>query len=177
MRTFPVVVLAFALAGCTRSEKTEPPKAVEIPSGAAPAALASTVHTRDPKSATQLVSGFYDVEENAWRWTAKKFAVALHPPAGSAQNGALLEMVLTVPPPVTEKLGNITLTPSIGGTTLPPATYNKPGQYVLRDEVAPALLKTDPVEVDFQLDKAIPPGDKDLRELGVVVTSVGLRSK
>jgi len=35
-----------------------------------------------------------------------------------------------------------------------------------------SLLTTDTVRVDFILDKAIPPGDKDARELGIVVARV-----
>jgi hypothetical protein len=33
------------------------------------------------------------------------------------------------------------------------------------------------VRVDFELDKAIPPSEKDARELGVVVSKIGLELK
>jgi hypothetical protein len=61
--------------------------------------------------------------------------VNLHPPARSAQQGAVLELHLTVPPPTIEKLGSITLSASIGGAALAPETYSKAGEYTYRRDV------------------------------------------
>src|ERR1700731_2059128 len=74
--------------------------------------LASMVQMNDRTAGTQLVSGFYEIEQNAWRWMAQKFTVNLRPPARAAQAGAVLEFHLTVPPPSIQKLGRITLTAS-----------------------------------------------------------------
>lgn len=139
--------------------------------------LASTVHMGDRTMASQLPSGFYDVESGAWRWTMRKFAVNLRPPARSAQQGAVLELHLTVPPPSIQKLGSITLSATAGGAALAPETYSKAGEYTYRRDVAANLLAGDAVRIDFQLDKAMPPGDVDKRELGIVAVSVGLISK
>jgi hypothetical protein len=46
-----------------------------------------------------------------------------------------------------------------------------------RREVPANLLSDDAVRVDFRLDKALPPGDADKRELGVVASSAGLVSR
>jgi hypothetical protein len=35
--------------------------------------LMPMVHVADQRAAVQLIKGFYDVEQNAWRWTMKKF--------------------------------------------------------------------------------------------------------
>jgi hypothetical protein len=139
--------------------------------------LASTVQMGDRAVASQLVSGFYDIESNAWRWTMQKFAVNLRPPAHSAQQGAVLELHLSVPPASIQKLGAITLSAAIGGTALAPETYSKTGEYMYRSDVPANLLAGDTVRIDFQLDKAVPPGDVDKRELGVVALSAGLVSK
>jgi len=139
--------------------------------------MASTVHTGDPKSDTQLVSGFYAIEQNAWRWTAQRFSVVLRPPAGGAQRGATLNLQLTVPDPTIAKLKTVALSASIGGTMLPPETYSQPGQYTYTRDVAPNLLESEAVRIDFQLDKALPPGAADARELGVIAASVGLDAK
>ncbi len=48
------------------------------------ATLASVIHMADPRIAPQLLTGFYTVESNAWRWTMGKFAVALRPPRNAA---------------------------------------------------------------------------------------------
>jgi hypothetical protein len=139
--------------------------------------LASTVRMGDAGMASQLAGGFYGVESGAWRWTMRRFAVNLRPPAHSAQRGAVLELHLTVPPPSIQKLGAIALSAAIGDSALAPETYSKAGEYTYRRDIAASLLGGDAVRIDFQLDKAIPPGDVDKRELGIVASSVGLVSK
>jgi hypothetical protein len=175
MREFSVVAAALVLCACqaTPEKKSEAPQ----PAAQSTGALASAVHTGDPKSAAQLAAGFYGIEDNAWRWTAKSFAVILHPPAGAAQRGATLQLRFSVPAAVTQQVGPITLAASIAGAALPPETYSQPGQYVYKRDVSAALLGADPVRVDFQLDKALKPSGQDLRELGVVAVSVGLEAK
>jgi hypothetical protein len=139
--------------------------------------LASTVRMGDPTMAHQLAGGFYGIEASAWRWTARRFAVNLRPPARSAGQGAVLELLLTVPPSSIAKLGDITLSASAGGAALAPETYSKAGEYTYRREVDAGLLAGDAVRIEFQLDKAVPPGDVDQRELGIVATSVRLVAK
>ena len=171
--SYPVwMALALTAPGCQRQSQE--------PASAAPAesqAFASTVHTGDAKSAGQLVSGFYGIEQNAWRWTAQQFAIQLHPPAGSAQSGASLVVTLTVPDAIIQNLHSVVLTPAIGGVALPSATYSKPGNYSYQQDVAANLLTADPVRVDFHLDHSLPAGGGDKRQLGIVVLSVGLESK
>ncbi len=60
-----LTVLALASPGCERQKKTD-----DRP-------LLSVVNTNDPRAAVQLTRGFYGVEGNAWRWTAKDFVVTL----------------------------------------------------------------------------------------------------
>ena len=88
-----------------------------------------------------------------------------------------MNLLLTVPDPTIAKLKTIALSATIGGTMLPPETYTQPGQYTYTRDVAPNLLTSEAVRIDFQLDKALPPGSADARELGVIVASVGLDAK
>jgi hypothetical protein len=161
-----LVTLAFAPLGCKRK-----------PAGQEASRMASTVHMGDPETATQLISGFYGIEQSAWRWTGRRFSLMLHTPSGAAQKGATLQLRLTVPPVVLEKLKTISLSATIGGSTLPPETYTQAGEYTYTREVAPALLAGDSVRVDFQLDKSMPPSGADARDLGVVVLNAGLELK
>lgn len=135
------------------------------------------VHAADPKAAFQLVKGFHEIEQNAWRWTAREFAVTLRPPAQAAEKGAVLRLKFAVPEPVIARLKAITLASRVGGAALAPETYAKPGDYVYTRDVPASALAGDVVSVEFSLDKAIPPSEADQRELGVVVTSVGLETK
>jgi hypothetical protein len=114
------------------------------------------------------------VEANAWRWTQGQFAVTLRPPARAAQQGAVLELHLTVPRPSIEKLQRLSLSATVAGTALTPETYTKAGDYIYRRDVPANLLAGDTVRIDFQLDKTMPPGAVDKRELGIVVSSAGL---
>ena len=171
MRKLLIAALLLAAPACKRAHVKHVDTIEEAPR------LASLVHMGDRTMAYQLVSGFHDVEANAWRWTMQRFSVNLRPPARAAQQGAVLEFHLTVPPPTIEKLGSITLAASIGGAALAPETYSKAGEYTYRRDVPLTALGGDSARIDFQLDKAIPPGDVDKRELGVVASSVALVAK
>jgi hypothetical protein len=169
-----LIVLLVAPLGCKRKRPAQAESA--LPSSGAPE-LASTVHLGDPRVADQLLKGFYDIEANAWRWTARSFEVMLRAPSGSGQLGARLQVHLTVPPVVIEKVGPVTLSAAISDTALPPETYSKPGDYVYERDVPGNLIRSTGVRVVFQLDKAVPPGTVEERELGVIVGSIGLALK
>jgi hypothetical protein len=88
-----------------------------------------------------------------------------------------IQMKFAVPDPVIEKLKSITLSAAIEGVSLPSETYTKPGEYVLTREVPAKVFHGDVVTVDFALDKAMAPSGAELRELGIVVSTVGLEPK
>ena len=152
------------------------------PAAAAPGAvemkrIATTVQMGDPRAAGQLVSGFYDIEENAWRWTGKQFIVELGTPLGASGQGAALELQFTIPPVVIEKNGPVTLSASVDGNVLPPETYTTPGAHSYRREVPGALLGGESVKASFELDKTTSPGGGDQRVLGIVANSAALVRK
>ena len=177
-RTFLGGALALALtlaaAGCKREQKAVH---VQQPEEELAPRLASAVSMADPKLEPQLLSGFYGIEGNAWRWTAKKFSVALRTPANAAQNGATLNLSLSIPQVVVDKLKSVTLSAMAGDSALAPETYSKSDQYIYKRDVPPAALKRGSVRIDFTLDKAIPPSGADLRELGIIVSNVTLEPK
>jgi hypothetical protein len=151
--------------------------AVENTEPAPAARLSSMVHAADPGTAAQLKEGFHTVEQEAWRWTGKSFAVALGVPEGAAQAGAVLTLRLVIPEPVAAQLGPLTLSADLGGVSLPPETYAKPGEYIYSRDVPSAVLAGDSVVVAFSADKAIPPGPADRRELALIFSSVSLEAK
>jgi hypothetical protein len=166
-------VLALAPIGCNREHKVTVRETVEeTPKAIIPV----VVNMGDAKQDKQLVSGFYGIEANSWRWTAKDFTVSLRPPAGSAQ-GATLDFALSVPQVVIDKLQSLTLSASINGTALAPETYAHEGQYEYKRDVPSSLLSGNAVRVEFHLNKSMPPAGGDARELGIVARSVGLESK
>lgn len=139
--------------------------------------MRSVLMMGDPKVEPQLITGFHGIEAAAWRWTAKQFTVALKPPFGSGQKGAKLTVKLTIPAVTVEKLKNVSLSATAGGSSLPPETYTTAGDYFYVREIPASLLTGDSLRVDFQLDKAIAPSSADIRELGIIVLTIGLESK
>ena len=170
-RVAVLTALLLAASACNYERIPRQPTIEEAPR------LASTVHMGDATAAAQLVSGFWDIEGGEWRWTQKQFAITLRPPVQAARRGAVLELHLTAPEPSIQALKSLTLTASVGGSTLAPETYRKAGEYIYRRDVDAKLISGDAVRIDFQLDKTIAPGATDLRELGLVVTSAGLVAK
>jgi hypothetical protein len=165
------IALALAPAGC-KNKKVK----VQATDEEAPR-MASAVSMGDPKVESQLAAGLYGVEAGSWRWTAKQFTVVLRPPSGSAQTGGKLQLKLTVPPIVIEKLKTVSLSASANGGALGPETYTQAGDYVYTRDVPASALTGDSVRIDFQLDKAMPPSGSDIRELGIIVLSASLDGK
>jgi hypothetical protein len=71
----------------------------------------------------------------------------------------------------------VTLLSAINGTPLAAQAYPTAGQFIYTRDVPPSLLASDTTRIDFQVDKTIPPGTEDQRELGIIVTSIGLTAK
>jgi len=139
--------------------------------------LANTLKMNDPAAPAQLLKGFYGVEGGSWRWTAGHFSLLLRSPLSAAQHGATLSLAFTIPEVVIQKLGSVTLTASIGATKLKSETYTKSGAYTFAADVPAELLTKESVTADFALDKSLPAGAVDQRELGIIVTSASLESK
>ena len=164
-------LLVLALSACKRKQVKVEQTDEEGPR------LSSLVHTGDPKSETQLISGFYGIEQNAWRWTAQQFSVVLRPPAGAAQKGGTLNVQLAVSPATISQLKTVTLSASAGAAGLPPETYTQAGAFTYTRDVPAGELTGDTVRIDFHLDKALPPNGPDRRDLGLIVSSISLDAK
>jgi hypothetical protein len=158
--------LTLAAPACKRAKHTE----------SAPELL-SVVRVDDPRAEAQLVGGFYSLEGNTWRWTAGKFSVNLRPPSRGAQEGARLELRLNIPDVVFRQMGAVTLSATAGGSSLAPQKYTEAGDYVYARDVPAGALSGDSVSIQFATDKAIPAGKLEKRELGLIVSSIGLVSK
>ncbi|HEY1493400.1 MAG TPA: hypothetical protein VGF49_02610 [Candidatus Solibacter sp.] len=169
--TVALLALVLAPVGCKNKKVRVGATDEETPK------MQSVLNMGDPKVEPQLITGFHGIEAAAWRWTARQFTVALKPPFGSGQKGAKLTVKLTIPPVTIEKLKNVSLSATAGGSALPPETYTTAGDYFYVREIPASLLTGDTLRVDFQLDKAIPPSSADIRELGIIVLNIGLESK
>ncbi len=165
----PLILLS---EGCKRSQ----PAKVEVIEQESPA-LATVVHVADPKATIQLVKGFHELEQNSWRWTASHFSVALRPPRNSSERGAMLQLKFSIADAVMDRVKSMTLRARSGKVEFAPETYVKPGEQIYSREVPASLLGGEIVAFDFEVDKFLPPGPADQRELALIVSSIGLELK
>ena len=172
MTRFFALVLAVALCGCPSNE---PQLATPIEEQSEVVVL-STVNVADPRAEDQLLDGFHGVEQRAWRWVARRFSVALQPPPAEDSQLVSLDLKLTVPDVVIETVGAITLNAKVNGHDMGSETYAEAGQHFLFTREIPAGVLTDQTaRVDFEVDKAMGPGEQDTRELAVIVSSIALK--
>jgi hypothetical protein len=167
--------LAASLAltlGCRRDEKIK----LEPTDESAPN-ITSTVHAADPKASVQLLKGFHGIEHNSWRWTMGRFAIALKPPAGAKEKGAVLVLKFTIPDSLLQNSKTETITVRVQNTEVGKQVYKAAGEYTFTADVPAALLKDDTVTAEFVLDPYLAAGTIDARELGVVFVSAALEAK
>ena len=133
----------------------------------------SLLNVADPGATPQLLQGWHQIEQGGWRWTQKQFSVLMKVPA--LEQPAILDLKFVLPEPLIARLHSIALSARAGGIALPARTYSRAGSHVYTQPVPSGAMKGDTVRIDFQLDKALAPGEFDTRELGVVVSSVSLQ--
>ena len=138
---------------------------------------ASTVNVADPLEASQLLSGFYDVDFTDWRWATKRFSVRLRPPGKAGRLGARLMLRFRIPEMIIQSLKMMTVSATVNGFALEPRRYTQAGDYVYSGDVPAASLNAPQAIVDLAVDKSITPSDRETRELSVVVSQVGLETK
>jgi len=138
--------------------------------------LVSTLRFSEQSRTDQLIRGFYDLQANAWRWTAPQFEVVLAAPAESQTKGAELVLEFDLPDPTIAELKTITVSAKVNGFPLAPETFSTTGQHQYRREIPASAFHQQDTVVEFSVDKyLVPPGDG--RHLALVVSGVGLEPK
>jgi hypothetical protein len=131
----------------------------------------SYLNLGDVRSKAQLGSGWYGIEDGGWRWMSKQADAVLRVPAEAAP---VFEMQLFFPPGFMQRAGGpVTVSVMLDGRLLTRETYLQPGGYRLAKSVPRDQLTAPAVRVTFQLNRAMPPGASDQRELGAVVSRLG----
>jgi hypothetical protein len=167
-----LLILALtAGAGCKRRKR------VRATAGKEETGLATMVFVADPKTSLQLLRGFHEIEQNAWRWTKSKFAVTLKPPPGASQTGAPLVLKFSIAEPIIQRVKSMTISANVDGTPVESETFTKPGDQVYRKDIPGGALRGDAVTVDFAVDKYAAQGEIEDRELAIIVSAVGFEAK
>lgn len=118
----------------------------------------------DRQWSVALLEGWHPMEAGHFRWTAKRFSVRLQ--TTRPRPSAFLSLAFFLP----EQLGEVTLSARINGLELPPQVFRRGGQCLYRQPVPPGVLASGCAEIEFTLDKAVPPRPGDQRELGLVLS-------
>jgi tRNA (mo5U34)-methyltransferase len=103
-----------------------------------------------PVARTQLASGWHVLEADAWRWTERRFSIAL------AKGVRTVQLSVTAPPILATP---VTLTGAGAVHTLP-----RPGDYDLTFEIPPGAES-----IEFELDRVLEGDEVDGRERGLIV--------
>jgi len=173
-RLIPILLAAALLAApaCKRSKKARVETVEEDQQQ-----LLTMLNTGDPKASVQLLKGFHEIESDGWRWTKGAFSATLRTPANAAKAGARLEFRFTLPDSVLSRTGPVTLKAKIAGVEMDPQTYSTTGEHLYERDIPATSLSSDAVTIDFELNKFLASGQVELRELGVVASTVGLLQK
>jgi len=132
----------------------------------------SYLNMGDIRSKAQLTSGWFAIEDGAWRWMAKEGEAVLRVPAAGAP--ATFELLLYFPQDYMQRAGGpVTVSVMMNDKPLTEETYVQPGGYRLAKAVPQDLLTSSVVSVSIRLNRAIAPTGSDQRELGAVVQRLG----
>jgi cephalosporin hydroxylase len=132
---------------------------------------ASEIAIGDPVYQPLLLRGFYE-SEGGWRWTARRFAVAITPPAGKDSTSLVLEFNLPIE--VTRTIPAVLLTARVNGVDVGHKRYTAEGRHEFSAPVSDRLLPADqPAEIEFELDRGVHDDGRN-RELGLIALSASL---
>ncbi len=137
--------------------------------------MLSYLQLGDIRSRAQLVSGWYAIEDGAWRWMAPEAEATLRPLPDQAVQ---FELQLFFPPDFMRRAGSpVTVSVILNGKPFTSAMYFEPGGHTLAKRVPPELLGelfTWPTtHVSIRVNPYIPPNATDQRALGAVVQGLG----
>ena len=120
----------------------------------------------------RFVCGFHEVEPDGWRWTERRFSVECGPVASAADVALTLDIAM--PESVLDAYhGAVELRLRVNGHDVGAQALNCVGEHTLDWTIrnpGPGILR-----LDFELDKAMPPGAADQRELGIIVLDLSAR--
>jgi SAM-dependent methyltransferase len=104
---------------------------------------------------TQLLAGWHKLENHAWRWTQRRFSIALEEPGD-------VTLRLTAPDFLPAP---VALAASSNGVQLFRRVFPRPGDHDVTFHAEAGV-------VEFELDKALEPAAEDGRERGVIVRAI-----
>ena len=112
-----------------------------------------------PRYSVKLLEGWHPLEQSSYRWTERRFSVELRRPASFTLH---FNFKLMFPGPAT-------VSAAVNGIEVAPATFISEGDQSYRIELPRAVRGVSPIRIDFAVDKCLPAGGLDTRELALLV--------
>ncbi|MCX6622826.1 MAG: hypothetical protein NTY38_17525, partial [Acidobacteria bacterium] len=136
----------------------------------------ASVLMKDPLAGDRL-RGFHQIEPGGWRWTSRSFSISMASPDPADGKHLRLVFAFYVPDVVAQKLGALTLSGRVAGHELAPSVWEQSGRFTYVRNIEAGWLTAGGNRIDFTLDKALPPGEGDRWELGVIAVSATLEPR
>jgi tRNA (mo5U34)-methyltransferase len=115
-----------------------------------------------PHYGVRLLEGWHPLEQNSFRWTERRFSVELK--RSPLVNASTFRFDFRIAFP-----GPVILNVKVNGFALPPATYIAEGEHSYVAKLPRQALKDTSIRIDFEVDKCVPGGTLDERELALLV--------
>lgn len=133
----------------------------------------SNLQMSDPQAQVQLLEGFYELEQHRWRWTKRRFRVALFVPENIRRAGeATLELDGYIAPVILSGKQKVIVEAAAYGKTFCVDEYSQPGPFRFKCRLPRELLQSFKVVLDFTVRGGQLHADASRRELGIVVDRV-----
>ena len=115
-----------------------------------------------PRYSVHLLEGWHAIEQNSFRWTERSFSIEIKRPHLIQFSTLRFDFRLPSPEPVT-------LSAKVNGAEVPPATFDTEGEQSYTIQIPDQARQAAAIRIDFSIDKWLPAGDRDERELGLLV--------
>jgi 2-polyprenyl-3-methyl-5-hydroxy-6-metoxy-1,4-benzoquinol methylase len=112
-----------------------------------------------PRYSVQLLEGWYPLEQGSFRWTQRRFSVELKRPPSFTLHFHFKLMFA----------GPVRVSAAVNGIDVLPATFITEGDHCYSIELPRAVRGVTPIRIDFAVDKCLPAGGLDQRELALLV--------
>ena len=119
----------------------------------------------------ELLEGWHAPEDSGWRWTERRFTAKLEVPKGTGTTLALV-LEMYVPEEAIAAHGALTLSCIVEGSPVLEEKLHRAGSHTYLRLIPPGLGSRPVIGVEFVLDQAMAPDERDQRERGVIVASL-----
>ena len=115
----------------------------------------------------RLGDGWYELEQNTFRWTRASFSVDIGRP--QRHDMPELSFFFYLPEMIIKALGHVGLTATVNGIPLEKHSYASEGHHVYTEKIPAAALQDEGLRIEFTVDQPFTSAN-DHRELGVLVS-------